>query len=212
MNRTSPAHPHLPAAAVWETVDGMPVPVRVEARPHTWLVDVSPLRRWLVRGGQAGAWLRGKGLPAPERYFRSEDAGEGAFIVRTGAAEYFVHDGSGAPLAAALGTVPGGVVDGMRVATRDDLEVVLGGVQAPRILSEICALDLERVAGEFLFTRAAGISVWLCVEEGAPGPRYRIGCDPSYGAYLFECLSLLVGEQGGGVIGFHDFQLLHKED
>lgn len=212
MNRVSPAHSQLPATALWETIDGMPVPVRVDAQPATWLVDMSPLHRWLVRGGQAGAWLAARGLAVPDDYFAIRDAGHGAFIVRTGAAEYFLHDGPAAPVAAALGTLPRGVVAGMRIASRDDLEAVIGGARAPHILSEICALDLHAAHGQYLLTRIAGISAWLCVEGRPQTPRFRIGCDPSYGAYLFECLVTLVEEQGGGVIGFHDFQHLHKED
>jgi sarcosine oxidase subunit gamma len=205
MTRTSPAHAQLPPDAVWEAVDGMPVPVHATAQPATWLVDVSPLRRWLVRGGQGGEWLTAKGLDVPDGYFLVGDAGGTAFIVRTGAAEYFLHDGPGRSLASALGEIPEGVVGDMRIAARDDLEVVLGGAQASRILAEVCALDLSNAQGRFLLTRVAGVSAWLCVEEDAQGVRFRIGCDPSYGAFLFETLAQIVGEQGGGTIGFHDF-------
>jgi sarcosine oxidase subunit gamma len=203
MNRLSPAHACL--AHTTHSVDGMPAVLRVGATPPTWLADLSPLRRWLVRGGEAAAWLAARDLPIPEQLFRAHDLGADAFLVRTGRAEFFLHDGPGGALRAKLGEIPDGLVAGMRIVVRDDLEVALGGAGADRLMREFCALDLAEVENQFLFTRVAGTTAWLRV-EGEGGRRcYRIGCDPSYGEYLFETLLEGVHECAGDITGYADF-------
>ncbi|MEJ2059846.1 MAG: hypothetical protein P8Y64_05095 [Gammaproteobacteria bacterium] len=207
MSRLSPAHVRIGGAL--QTVDDMPTLVRNSGTPPTWLVDLSPLRRWLVRGGQAADWLAARDLPIPEEFFRVHDLGEDAFLVRTGEAEFILHDGPGGALRTALGKLSDGVADdlvaGTRIVARDDLEVVLGGEDAGRLMSEFCALDLAEVENRFLFTRVAGVTAWLCVEGTGAQRSYRIGCDPSYGEYLFETLLDGVHECGGGLVGFLDF-------
>lgn len=226
VNRLSPAHARLGVVpdslsgtspgsssdssldAALDAVDAMPTLLRTHAAmPAGWLVDLSPLRRWLVRGGQAGDWLATHGLPVPDELFRVETlAGmEDAFVVRTGTAEFVVHDGPAAALHARFGAIPSSLVAGTRILVRDDLEVALGGEAAAALMSEFCALDLSDVANRFLLTRVAGVSAWLCVEGTGAGRWYRIGCDPSYGDYLYETLLDGVRGHGGGPLGFLDF-------
>lgn len=203
MSRRSPAHaclgPDLPR------IDDMPTLQRGEAGSATWLVDLSPLRRWLVRGGQAADWLAARGLSVPGDLFRVQDLGEDAFLVRTGDAEFILHDGPGGALRTRLGEIPEDLVAGTRIVARDDLEVAVGGEGAGRLMGEFCALDLSDVGNRFLFTRVAGVTAWLCVEDTGAQRCYRIGCDPSYGEYLFETLLDGVRECGGGLAGYEDF-------
>ncbi|MEJ2451982.1 MAG: hypothetical protein P8047_15200 [Gammaproteobacteria bacterium] len=203
MNRQSPAHRCLSGPK--QSVAGMPAILRGEKNHSTWLVDFSPLRRWLVRGGQASAWLEQHAIDSPEACFRVSDLGEDGFVVRTGVAEYFLHDGPGECLHGRLGELPGGLIQGTRVVARDDLEVVLGGEYAADLMCEFCALDLGAVENDFLLTRVAGIAAWLRVEAVGEQRYYRIGCDPSYGEYLFETLLDAVHECGGGLWGHEDF-------
>lgn len=209
MSRLSPAHRHLHGPM--QSVAGMPTLVRGGIAHATWLIDFSPLQRWLVRGGQAADWLAGHALSVPEAYFRAQDLDEDSFLVRTGSAEFFLHDGRAGLLHSRLGEIPSGVVQGTRVVARDDLEVVLGGEGAARLMSEFCALDLSSVENEFLFTRVAGVAAWLRVEEVGAQRCYRMGCDPSYGEYLFETLLDAVHEIGGGLLGHEDFYELRGQ-
>lgn len=203
MNRQSPARCYLDNPA--QRFAGMPTLLRCDHIPVTWLVDFSPLPRWLVRGGQAIAWLADHGFAVPEDYFRVSDLGDDSFLVRTGKAEFFLHDGRRLQVSERLGEIPAELVRGTRVVVRDDLEVVLGGEHAADLVSEFCSLDLSAVENQFLLTRVAGIAAWLRVEEVGDQRYYRIGCDPSYGEYLFGTLLECVHECGGGLMGHEDF-------
>jgi sarcosine oxidase subunit gamma len=212
MSLLSPADRHLQAPV--QSVGGMPAMVRTGTAHPTWLVDFSPLHRWLVRGGQAAEWLAAHALEVPEAYFRTQDLGgdEDSFLVRTGNAEFFLHDGAAGNLRARVGEITGELVQGTRIVARDDLEVVLGGEGAAQLMSEFCALDLSSVANEFLLTRVAGIAAWLRVEGAGAQQVYRIGCDPSYGEYLFETLLDGARDCGGGLLGHEDFYDLRGQN
>lgn len=203
MNRLSPAHRLLHGDL--QCVADMPTIARRQIDCATWLIDFSPLRRWLVRGVQAMNWLDAHELPAPEEYFRVRDLNEDSFLVRTGTAEFFLHDGATGQIQSRIGELPEGLIQGTRIVVRDDLEVVLGGEGATQLMSEFCALNLSLVENEFLLTRVAGIAAWLRVEKAGEQRYYRIGCDPSYGEYLFETLLDGVQECGGGLWGHEDF-------
>lgn len=203
MIRQSPAHRYLDTPE--QNIAGMPAILHRDNALPTWLVDFSPLQRWLVRGGQAIAWLAEHDIAVPEPYFRVNDLGDDSFVVRTGIAEFFLHDGRDGQLSERLGDIPGELVQGTRVVVRDDLEVVLGGEHASSLISELCSLDLASVENQFLLTRVAGIAAWLRVEEMGEQRYYRIGCDPSYGEYLFETLLNGIRECGGGLMGHEDF-------
>jgi len=206
MNRLSPAHDILPRdGCQWGEVRGMASPLTASQQASTWLVDLSPLHRVLVKGGDAAGWLRAHDLPVPEAWFVCQDLpqhGPDAFLARTGNAEFLLHDGPSGGLARHLGPLPEQVDRGTRVLVRDDQEIALGGEQAAALMAEFCALDLSGVEGQLLYTRVAGVGVWLRVEAG---PVYRMGCEPSYGEYLFETLMHGVREMQGEVIGFSDF-------
>jgi sarcosine oxidase subunit gamma len=184
----------------------MPITAALESRPATWMVDHSALGRWQIKGGDAVGWLRAHDIDAPADFFARHALSEtGAFIARTGSAEYFLHDDARDSVATRLGEVPDALVAGTRILPRDDLELVLGGAAATGILAELCMLDLADERGRFCMTRIAKVSTWLCVEGDPDAPGYRIGCEPSHGDYLFETLLERVHEAGGGLIGFHDY-------
>lgn len=212
MNRLSPAHDILPRDGFeWGEVRGMPALLKAPQRPATWLADLSPLSRVLVKGGDAAGWLRVRDLPVPEEWFVCHDLpahGPDAFLARTGNAEFLLHDGPSGGLARHLGPLPDEAVNGTRVLVRDDQEIALGGEHAVALMAEFCSLDLSGVESQMLYTRVAGVGVWLRVETG---PVYRMGCEPSYGEYLFETLMHGVREMQGEVIGFSDFYTSREE-
>ncbi|OOG26416.1 hypothetical protein B1C78_04935 [Thioalkalivibrio denitrificans] len=212
MNRLSPAHDILPRERFdWGEVRGMAVPLKAPQRPATWVADLSPLTRVLVKGGDAAGWLAARGLPVPEDWFVCRDLaelGDDVFMARTGSGEFLLHDGPGGALAERLGPLPEGLENGTRVLARDDQEVALGGEHAAMLMAEFCALDLSTTGDALLYTRVAGVGVWLRVEAG---PVYRMGCEPSYGEFLFETLMHGVREMQGEVIGFSDFYTIRED-
>lgn len=206
MKRLSPAHVVLPCDGFeWGEVRGMASPLKAPQLPGTWLADLSPLFRVLVKGGDAAGWLRARDLPVPDEWFICHDLpaqGPDAFLARTGNAEFLLHDGRSGGLARHLGPLPEGLDNGTRVLVRDDQEIALGGEHAAGLMAEFCSLDLSTAGDGLLYTRVAGVGVWLRVETG---PIYRMGCEPSYGEYLFETLMHRVHDMQGEVIGFSDF-------
>ncbi len=212
MKRLSPAHGLLPRDGFeWGEVRGMPAPLKAVQLPHTWLADLSPLLRVLVKGGDAAGWMRAHDLPVSEEWFVCQDLpqfGPDAFLARTGNAEFLLHDGPSGGLARHLGPLSEGLDNGTRILVRDDQEIALGGEHAAQLMAEFCSLDLASVGDALLYTRVAGVGVWLRVE---PGPVYRMGCEPSYGEYLFETLMHGVHDMQGEVIGFSDFYISRED-
>lgn len=215
MVRLSPAHDILPREGFdWGEVRRMAAPITGPHRPATWLADLSPLARVLVKGGDAAAWLASRGLPVPEDWFVCRDLpelGDDIFLARTGGAEYLLHDGPGNTLSERIGPLPEGLDGGTRVLARDDQEIALGGEHAAGLMAEFCALDLSAAGDALLYTRVAGVGVWLRVEPAHGGPVYRMGCEPSYGEFLFETLMHGVRELQGEVIGFSDFYTIRED-
>lgn len=55
------------------------------------------------------------------------------------------------------------------------------------LMSEVCVYDFRQARpGNFLMVLVAGISVWMLVPES--NGDLIIGCDPTYGHYLYETL------------------------
>ena len=212
MTRLSPAHDILPRDRFrWGKAMEMVTPLQAPRVPETWLADLSPLTRVLVKGGDAAGWLAGRGLTVPDEWFVCRDLpdlGRDCFVARTGNAECLLHDGPEGGLAARLGPLPEGLEKGTRILARDDLEIALGGEHAATLMAEFCALDLSAADDALLYTRVAGVGVWLRVEAG---PVYRMGCEPSYGEFLFETLMHGVREMQGEVIGFSDFYTIRED-
>ena len=205
MSRRSPAHALLPAGASWGRRGGMAIVARHAPAGPVWLADLSALGAWSLKGGGARAWLQTRGLPLPTDRFRLQPLGEDGFCARTGAAEYLLVDGPAGTAARLLGVPPRGLEHGARVLAREDLVAGLGGPEAAAVLAELCDLDPAAAAGRLNMIRIAGVDAWLAVHGEGAEAWLHLGCEPSYGAYLFETLLALAAERGGGLIGLHDF-------
>ncbi|HXH01710.1 MAG TPA: hypothetical protein VNN09_00135 [Candidatus Competibacteraceae bacterium] len=207
MNRQSPAHHLLLKQPLpWGTIHGMPLPLSAPALPATFIVDLSALPRRLVRGARAAAWLAAHGIAVPERYFGCRELDGGAFIARTGAREFLLVDGPEGRTTAALPEE----ADGVLALPRDDQELALGGAALRDVLLQTCSFDFTKAGpDDIVYANMIGVGCWLR-PGGGRIPYLRIGCDPSYGEYLFETLLGIVAEAGGGVIGFKDFWALRQ--
>lgn len=61
------------------------------------------------------------------------------------------------------------------------------------LMSEVCIFDFKQTRpGSFLMVLMAGVSVWMLIPQ-ADAPLI-IGCDPSYGHYLFSTLQHQVAQ------------------
>lgn len=69
---------------------------------------------------------------------------------------------------------------------RGDVVISISG-KWQELLSEVCIYDFRQARpGEFLMVLIAGVSVWMLIPEATEA--LIIGCDPTYGDYLFETL------------------------
>jgi len=83
---------------------------------------------------------------------------------------------------------------------REDLALVLGGDRVTEVLAQVCnvnfnALDIGQ--RPIVMTLMVGVSVLVLPQQQPDGAIYRIWCDPSFGAYLWETLEEVVHKMPG---------------
>lgn len=170
----------------------------------TYLADLSGLRKYLLAGSGAAAWLRSQALPVPPWWQRAA-RDDGCWVARVGAARYLISEGPRA--AGALSIEPGRLAEDTLVLTLDSVEIVLGGTQAATVLAEFCAVDLrECAAGQWLAVLCAQIEIGLYVEARSADREFHLVCAPADAGALFHVLTAALRAAHGAVIGFADYQ------
>ena len=166
-----------------------------------------------LKGPRAEAWLAAQGiaLPAAPNTWVYSEAAPGAdalLVARLGQSEFFLEDDpAGATLqrlASFLDRRPSGVYP----VLREDWGFNLGGERVHDVLAQVCNVNFAALPPDshpVIMTLMIGVAV-LAVQsgaarQGAGDRRYRIWCDPTYGAYLAEGLGTVVNECGGRSTG-----------
>ena len=199
----------------WTRVDSMPTVARygagdAQAARVIGIGDLSARRRCGFKGAGTAAWLVQQGLPIPSQpnTWLELTPGAGSLIARLGRTEFMIEDAQGGTQCAALeGSAPPAKV---YPVLRQDAELVLTGERSEDLLLQTCSVEfaaLDRAARPAVLTSMVGVGV--TVIACPPGPavssadawRYRIWCDGSYGAYLWQTLVEIARELGGGPIG-----------
>ncbi len=176
-----------PHAAEWLTARGIAVPLS----PNTW-----------TYAGPGAAYA-----DAHERahdHAHADEHADAALVARLGMSEFFLVSGAGAAtplrLAPELERLPAGVYP----ALREDAEFVLAGDAVHEALAQVCSVNFAALALEtrpVIMTLMIGVAVLVIPQFSEPGRRYRIWCDPTFGAYLGESLGRVVIDCGGSVTG-----------
>ncbi len=210
--RRSPLHDQLASEhGDWEAFAGMQTAVRLpgdDVPAPIVLADASCLRRLGLKGPQAEAWLRDRGVSTPNVNGWTRTA-EGAIVARLGRSEFFLEDRPGGTtvagwrdvLEAALGIYPPGIYP----VARQDAAIALAGERAGELLAQTCALNFQVAEDgrrEVVMTSMAGVSVLMLWQEQGGEPLYRIWCDGTFGPYLWEALLAIAREAGGRAVGF----------
>jgi sarcosine oxidase subunit gamma len=213
--RTGPLHDaSLATAAKWREHAGMRVvdEHKREGDPATLaLADLSHLPRMGLKGPGAADWLVSQHveLPGVPNTWRALTGGRDVFglVARLAATEFLVEDGGArvTTLDAALGH---GMPDVYPVL-RQDCALALIGRRANDVLLQVCSVDFASLlaqvspqGGPLALTSMAGVSVLVVPQRAADDtPLFRIGCDPTFGAYLYRTLLDIVAEEGGGPVG-----------
>ncbi len=188
----------------WSAMNGMLAPVSMDdRRPTIALADASCMHRMGVKGSQAEVWLHSQGiemLPGINAWVRTP---EGTLVARLGRTEFFLEDSPSATTTTRLRSTLR-AASGLTPVIRQDCAIVLSGERTNELLTQTCSVnfaaysDADRFA---ILTSMVGVSV-LVIWELHTGQRgYRIWCDPSFAAFLWETLLGIAQELGGGAVG-----------
>ena len=173
----------------------------IRPRPaELYLADLSALRKFLVVGAGAAAWLGTQGLAAPD-WFKRRRCDQGRWVARLGNARYLLSEGPLAP--GELWLTPGRMSDDVLVLAQGSVEIALGGPAAATLLNEFCAIDLEIAASDdWIPVQLAQLDVGLYRDAG----EFHVICAPADGQFLFATLATALTTQGGAVLGYQDYQ------
>lgn len=176
-----------------------------------WLADVSHVPRLGLKGPAALDWLRAHRLPVPETpncWVPIDASASWSLVARLGNSEFLIEEEGDAARLDALTAHLQREIPGVYPVLREDSELVLGGALATRALAEVCNVDFAAIhvsARSTLLTMLAGVAVLVIVQaDGVPpqeARRYRIWCDPSFGAYLWSTLHDVIAHHSGIVLG-----------
>lgn len=214
--QTSPvAHAQPRASAKWEVINGMDIAVEFanasieDARKKVLgVADVSCLARYGVKGPNATQWLVDRGIAIPTNPNAWTLCEQKTLVLRLGSSEFLIEDQMGGSACSRLAS------DATRVASvykvpRSDAAFIISGDKALNLFSELCSLDLREkslAAKDLIMTQVAGISATVIRQILNGEPVLRVWCDGTYGPYMWEVLTEIATELGGGPVGLARYQ------
>ena len=196
----SPVRPVQPAVlAGWE-VTGRASPADLT------LTDVTPLAKVLVRAPHDGAVARLLGVP----FGRAATDSAGDLVTGSGPGEWLVLGPAGGQSALAQRlaelTAPAAAEELVTVLDLTHARALLRltGPAAAGMLAKVCAIDLaDAVTPDgTAFRSSVARVVTDVVRDDKGAPSYLLGCERSYGQYLFDALLDAGAEFGTGIDGF----------
>jgi sarcosine oxidase subunit gamma len=87
---------------------------------------------------------------------------------------------------------------------RQDAGIALVGRRVNELLVQTCNVNFQELDSEsrtVVMTMMAGVAVLVIRQDHQNLPGFRIWCDPTYAPYLWETLTGIAAELGGGAIG-----------
>jgi len=202
----------------WATVHGMPLAARVpgESPERLWtlgICDLSALVRVGVKGPRAAEWLSSHGVQVPQQPNSWASTGGGGLIARLARTEFLIEDGFDGSVAAGLASELKPGSPGVYPVPRQDCALALTGKQVNELLVQTCNVDFsaaDATARAVTLTQMVGVSITALRADIDALPCYRIWCDGTSGAYLWETLAGIAAALGGGPVGFKSFHPEHK--
>lgn len=167
------------------------------------VTDVSCFNRYGIKGPQAAKWLESQKLKTPTD-INSWVESKGCLLLRLGGSEFLLEDQFGANSIEKLTRFNQAKVAGAYQVARVDAAFLLSGSQVLNMFSELCMLDLRESAlpkNRLVMIQIAGISATLLRQQLNGEPVFRMWCDGTYGAYMWEMLLEVASELGGGAVG-----------
>lgn len=207
--RESPLHSSLQSLnGSWRDINGMPslvaVPNETAIAALLGIADVSCLTRFGVKGTNAADWLLSQSITTPDRPNTWNTLPDGGIIARLGLTEFFIEDSLQSRFAVNLAEACQQPPAKVYPVLRQDAAIVLCGAAINELLLQTCSFNfraLSLMARPVILTSMVGVAVTILPGERDGQPFYRIWCDGTYGAYIWETLRAIVEEMGGGAIG-----------
>ena len=214
--QTSPvAHAQSGDSVKWEVINGMDTAVEFasaaveESRKKSLgVADVSCLSRYGVKGPNATQWLLERGIAIPTTPNSWTLCEQKTLVLRLGSSEFLIEDQLGGTACARLAADTARVASVYKVP-RADAAFIVSGSEVLNLFSELCSLDLREkslAAKDLIMTQVAGISATVIRQTLNGEPVYRIWCDGTYGPYMWEVLTEIASELGGGAVGLSKYQ------
>ena len=207
--RRSPIHNELQSLnGSWRELNGMPslvaVPHEGTIATHLGIADVSCLTRFGVKGANAATWLESQGMTVPDRPNTWNLLPDGGIIARLGLTEFLVEDSLHSQVAPQLTEACQQPPTKVYPVLRQDAAIVLCGAAVNELLLQTCSVNfraLSLLERPVILTSMVGVAVIIIPGERNGQPFYRLWCDGTFGAYLWQTLEAIVAEMGGGAIG-----------
>ncbi len=169
------------------------------------ICDVSALSRFGVKGANAELWLQQRHIATPAHANSWLATSNHSLVLRLGKSEFLLEDSPSIALCQDLSEEASST--GVYPVARYDASFILSGEYVGHLLSELCSLDLalELTAQSLVMTQVAGISATVIQQTLADKTVYRLWCDGSYGAYMWDSLIGIAQEFEGGAVGLQHF-------
>jgi len=214
--QTSPvAHAQSAEPTKWEVINGMKtavefssLPVEEARRTILGICDVSCFSRFGVKGLGAAQWLNKHGIEIPNRPNSWITDKQNTLILRLGSSEFLVEDPLNGSTFSKLAADPTRVETVYKVP-RADASFIVSGSDVLNLFSEVCSLDLSEKSlfeNDLMMTQIAGISATVLRQALNGEQIYRIWCDGTYGSYMWQVLTEIANELGGGAVGLSSYQ------
>lgn len=165
------------------------------------IADLSFIPRFGVKGAGAEAWLATQSITIPDLPNSWTFLLKGGIIARLGTNEFLIEDRTIAPQLTQVCKSPPPKV---YPVLRQDLAIALIGSEVNELLLQTCSFNFQSLSiaeNPVILTSMAGVNVTVIPGVLQEQPFYRIWCDGTFGAYLWQTLNAIAIELGGGAIG-----------
>jgi sarcosine oxidase, subunit gamma len=193
----------------WSVVRGMRMAPglagdKTAARESVAVADLSCLDKAGIKGPEAATWLESLSIAVPAKANAWTGLPGGGVIARLGRAEFFLEDGATGDTASRVRDVLGTGIAGVYPVIRQDAGIALVGRRVNELLVQTCNVNFQEVdsaSRTVVMTMMVGVAVLVIRQDHQNFPGFRIWCDSTYSPYLWESLSGIAAELGGGPIG-----------